>query len=139
MVENHRVGAPKGSNSNVTSKHATIIIASPNRRRELRHLDLHRLRCDLKDFHVRGCDPLARQPDRRWVGFAKHLCGAATDFALRTGVEQDRAGCRGLGIATCCHHRCGWQSFTGKAWFLRHGFLPLEFELVSWMTGAECV
>ncbi|KAG2451847.1 hypothetical protein HYH02_003623 [Chlamydomonas schloesseri] len=42
---------------------------------------------------------------------------------------------RGLAIAPCCHHRCGWRAYTGKRLFRRLGFSPTEFELVSWMTG----
>lgn len=42
---------------------------------------------------------------------------------------------RGLAIAPCCHHRCGWRAYVGKPWFRSHGFSDLDFELVSWMTG----
>ncbi|RMZ54412.1 hypothetical protein APUTEX25_001988, partial [Auxenochlorella protothecoides] len=107
----------------------------------LRHLDLHRLRCDLKDFSLAGCPGLDRPgpsggaPPRSWVGVAKHLCGAASDFALRAAVEQAPRRCRGLGLATCCHHRCSWRAYVGKEWFAERGFAPAEFELVSWMSG----
>ena len=46
------------------------------------------------------------------VACGKHLCGAATDLALRA---VERAGSRngltfdGLAIATCCRHRCCWR------------------------------
>uniref|UniRef100_A0A1D1ZQ98 tRNA:m(4)X modification enzyme TRM13 n=1 Tax=Auxenochlorella protothecoides TaxID=3075 RepID=A0A1D1ZQ98_AUXPR len=109
--------------------------------RALRHLDLHRLRCDLKDFSLAGCPGLDRPgpsggaPPRSWVGVAKHLCGAASDFALRAAVEQAPRRCRGLGLATCCHHRCSWRAYVGKEWFAERGFAPAEFELVSWMSG----
>jgi hypothetical protein len=72
-----------------------------------------------------------------WVVTGKHLCGAATDFALRgcwnaltqqqqqqqqqqqeheqqhQHVEQEglQFDLQGLAIATCCHHRCS-QSLT---------------------------
>ncbi|KAL6778027.1 hypothetical protein ACKKBG_A16640 [Auxenochlorella protothecoides x Auxenochlorella symbiontica] len=114
---------------------------SPPNCRALRHLDLHRLRCDLKDFSLAGCPGLDRPgpsggaPPRSWVGVAKHLCGAASDFALRAAVEQAPRRCRGLGLATCCHHRCSWRAYVGKEWFAERGFAPAEFELVSWMSG----
>ncbi|KAL6778029.1 hypothetical protein ACKKBG_A16640 [Auxenochlorella protothecoides x Auxenochlorella symbiontica] len=107
--------------------------------RALRHLDLHRLRCDLKDFSLAGCPGLDRPgpsggaPPRSWVGVAKHLCGAASDFALRAAVEQAPRRCRGLGLATCCHHRCSWRAYVGKEWFAERGFAPAEFEL-----GGHC-
>ncbi len=44
---------------------------------------------------------------------------------------------RGLAIAPCCHHRCGWRAYVGKPLFRRLGFGPQEFELVSWMTGGS--
>ena len=42
---------------------------------------------------------------------------------------------RGLAIAPCCHHRCGWRAYVGKPLFQRLGFSSDEFELMSWMTG----
>lgn len=44
---------------------------------------------------------------------------------------------RGLAIAPCCHHRCGWRAYVGKPLFRRLGFSPQEFELISWMTGGS--
>ena len=86
----------------------------------------------------------------------KHLCGPATDFALRAAVtqlrlsksegEEEGGRCKihslsGLAIATCCHHCCCWSDFAGKAEFLRFGFTADEFEIVSqcsaWATGGH--
>lgn len=49
--------------------------------RGLRRLDVQRLRCDLKDFLPAGVPGLEKE--QPWVALGKHLCGAATDFALR--------------------------------------------------------
>jgi hypothetical protein len=72
---------------------------------------------------------------RKVVIIAKHLCGVATDMALRSlsaflnyegdsstsasaqtaeSLEQKEKGIlddavRGVSIATCCHHACAWQ------------------------------
>jgi tRNA:m4X modification enzyme len=59
--------------------------------RAMRHLELHRLRCDLADFEPRGVPGL--DAGAAWVGVGKHLCGAATDFALRC-VVRDAARAR---------------------------------------------
>ena len=78
----------------------------------------------------------------RWVGLGKHLCGGATDLALRAaardagsgGGSQPRARvvpCAGLAFATCCHHGATWPSFCGKADFLGAGFTRDNFEVVS--------
>jgi hypothetical protein len=90
-----------------------------------------------------------------FVAIGKHLCGAATDFALRSvfaskprhgdasalhnpikisGSEQ--ACCVGVSIAPCCHFRCSWKAFVGKKAFQELGFGQRDFELMSWMSSA---
>ncbi|XP_054644478.1 tRNA:m(4)X modification enzyme TRM13 homolog [Dunckerocampus dactyliophorus] len=91
------------------------------------------------------------------VGVGKHLCGAATDLALRClletsapqheppmkrlkmsscSVADDRpASCGssgpdpvlGLAVALCCHHRCEWHHYVGQQFFLDLGLGPAEF------------
>lgn len=51
--------------------------------RGMRHLELQRLRCDIKDFDVAQVSGL-QGGAAPWVAFGKHLCGAATDFTLRS-------------------------------------------------------
>lgn len=84
-----------------------------------------------------------------WVAIGKHLCGAATDFTLRSCARELQrrrrsgeqvpagGGVRGLAVATCCHHRCCWQHFVAQEEMLQLGFSPQEFEVIAWMTG-EC-
>merc|ERR1712050_734739 len=52
------------------------------------------------------------------IAQAKHLCGAATDLAMKTlngAIDvTDSKDKFGFGIATCCHHRCDWENYTGK-------------------------
>ncbi|KAF5843100.1 hypothetical protein DUNSADRAFT_2137 [Dunaliella salina] len=79
-----------------------------------------------------------------WMVVGKHLCGAATDYALRgclpslpTGVngapEADvLQRFRGLAIATCCHHRCSWRSYVGKQAFrIRSSSTSNRINLIS--------
>ncbi|BDA42263.1 tRNA:m(4)X modification enzyme TRM13 homolog [Coccomyxa sp. Obi] len=54
---------------------------------------------------------------------------------LRSGNEGRQHGVQGCAVATCCHHRCTWRHYVGKALFRRLGFSAAEFELISWMTG----
>ena len=51
------------------------------------------------------------------------------------GERSGRQGIQGLAVATCCHHRCSWQHYAGKATFIKMGFSPEDFEVMSWMTG----
>ena len=58
--------------------------------RGLRHLEIARLRCDIKDFEPAGV-PGLEGCAAPWVALGKHLCGAATDFTLRCcGRELQR-------------------------------------------------
>ncbi|XP_048832219.1 tRNA:m(4)X modification enzyme TRM13 homolog isoform X2 [Brienomyrus brachyistius] len=98
------------------------------------------------------------------VGVGKHLCGAATDLALRClldsveddeesgepprkrvkqegGAKRDPAAAgevSGLAIALCCHHRCDWRHYVGKEFFRERGLGASEFaafqRMSSWAT-----
>lgn len=111
-----------------------------------------RIRSDIKNLNLEGIPELSL-PKAKWVGCGKHLCGAATDYTIRAclawleskpkqselnaenGKCCDNSRMQGFSVATCCHHRCNWRSFTGKEYFRNEGFLPYQFELISWMTG----
>jgi tRNA:m4X modification enzyme len=129
--------------------------------RRLREKKMQRIRCDIANFEPCGIAGFHKMP--YWVAHGKHLCGAATDLTLRCchmysqGREQqsggeDRQGGSiadgsshekiksasiflGLGIATCCHHRCSWQHYVAQDIILELGFSPEEFEVISYMTA----
>ena len=93
------------------------------------------------------------------VGVSKHLCGAATDLAirclLRTLPRQQQADCRdegskankesamvasgtrllGVAMAMCCHHRCSWSALVGGDFLEGYGFTPADFSLICHMTS----
>lgn len=111
-----------------------------------------RLRVDIADLDVAGVPAL--QPSLPFVAMSKHLCGAASDLALRCclrgGQQQQQGGeeqqassspaaaapvLRGLGIATCCHHLCSWRAYVNKRFFVDLGFTPREFGLIAWLTS----
>ena len=53
------------------------------------------------------------------VGVSKHLCGAATDLALRcletfSASGNAKSKIETILIALCCHHRCDWNIYVGK-------------------------
>ena len=82
------------------------------------------------------------------IGVSKHLCGAATDLALRclaefSASENSRQNATSkietILIALCCHHRCDWNIYVGKEFLLRHGFKTEEFSLLCGLTSwATC-
>lgn len=99
---------------------------------------VHRIRADISEFDIRKLDLLQRA--KHIVGVSKHLCGAATDFAIRcilNGNENDRSDGKteAFIIALCCHHRCAWQPFVGKEFFQKHGVTIDEFTIISKMVG----
>ena len=53
-------------------------------------------------------------PPERLVACAKHLCGGATDIALRS-LKAARAIGVTICVATCCHHRCDAESYVNKS------------------------
>ncbi|GMH33104.1 hypothetical protein BSKO_00938 [Bryopsis sp. KO-2023] len=114
--------------------------------RQTSDVKIQRLRSDIKHFDVTGIPEIGTAKSA-WIGCGKHLCGAATDFTLRASLsgfskqanspEMSQGGnnLKGIAVATCCHHRCGWKSYVGKKLFREAGFSPQEFEMISWMTG----
>ena len=79
-----------------------------------------RVKLGIEDVDLGGLrDQLA--PGRRLVVFAKHLCGAATDYALRAVAAacDSRAADGGpvaVVLGSCCHHRCTWAAYPARRW-----------------------
>ena len=100
----------------------------------------------------------------RVAAFGKHLCGGATDLSLRAlatafagqGAEAEEPSVApttqpnalplalapraselsAIAIATCCHHSCSWESYTGKLWWTRTlGASAAEFEVAARLTA----
>ena len=73
-----------------------------------------RVRGDLADVDLAKVDALGTLAV---VGVAKHLCGSASDLALKALDSLPAGTWRGLALATCCHHRCDWSSYVGRDYF----------------------
>lgn len=98
--------------------------------RTLRRMDgVHvvRARCDVSDLDLATAVTTLFPEDsvdvtpRPLVVVAKHLCGGATDMALRSALRcSTREGIilAGVCLAPCCHHSCTWRSYVNKN-FLR--------------------
>ena len=77
---------------------------------------------------------------------AKHLCGLATDLAVSSvhslfrnsedGTSPGGPLFHGLAIATCCHHACSWEDYTGVDWLCgSKGFTEREFNVMKQWSG----
>ncbi|XP_040580244.1 tRNA:m(4)X modification enzyme TRM13 homolog [Lepeophtheirus salmonis] len=93
---------------------------------------VRRIRTDIADLVLGKIDEA-----KAVVGLSKHLCGAATDLALRC-LSSSSSKVKGVIIALCCHHRCSWSSYAGKTFYKKH-FEPNEFYLIRGLTSwATC-
>ena len=74
----------------------------------------------------------AYAPGRPIVVVAKHLCGAASDFALRAVI----AACAGphppvaVVLGTCCHQLCNWRAYPNRAYLEALGISARQFGLL---------
>ncbi|XP_008335479.1 tRNA:m(4)X modification enzyme TRM13 homolog isoform X1 [Cynoglossus semilaevis] len=128
----------------VDGKHQDVGVEFERLQVDIQHLDLSKV-------------PLLQTKKLPLVGVGKHLCGAATDLALRCllerpGHEEESEprhkrmrtmdpGCGsvlGLAVALCCHHRCEWRHYVGQEFFLKQGLGEMEFSafcrMSSWAT-----
>ncbi|XP_047515554.1 tRNA:m(4)X modification enzyme TRM13 homolog isoform X3 [Pieris napi] len=99
-----------------------------------------RLRADLAHL-ILDLVP-AVQKSESIVGFAKHLCGVATDFSLRCLASANTLPkTRGMLIATCCHHRCSSNGYVAHKHLTELGIDKREFNImlgiVSWATCGD--
>lgn len=118
--------------------------------------------CEPSSFQGRPPFRIAPPPPHR-VAVAKHLCGCATDFALRSIVAAGRLadGARdgaGAGpddaaaaagtpavstpghmdtvmVATCCHHRCTWDTYVNRPFLEAAGIDADDFRLLTVLSG----
>jgi tRNA:m4X modification enzyme len=67
---------------------------------------------------------------QKCVCMSKHLCGPACDLAIasvsRVQPPIRRPPCA---LASCCHYLCTWESFSGKAFWLKLGLDQQDFEV----------
>lgn len=95
---------------------------------------VQRIRADISDLNLNKLEIV--QKSKQLIGVSKHLCGAATDLALRCILNgNETIKTRGFLIALCCHHRCSWKSFVGKKFFLDNEITQKEFSIITKMVG----
>ncbi|KAH8407241.1 hypothetical protein KR222_011125 [Zaprionus bogoriensis] len=94
---------------------------------------VQRIRADIADLQLAKLPELQRT--RRNVALSKHLCGAATDLTLRCILGDEACTTDYILIALCCHHRCSWRSYVGKAWLQAAGITPRQFAIITKMVS----
>lgn len=130
--------------TNADEKSKIIIIekSSPKHKKDnkiSRHSDkIKRIRADISDLVLDKLD-LVNEVNQI-VGITKHLCGAATDLALRCLINTKQCNSKVDGgvFTFCCHHRCRWIPYTGKIFFQENGLDIDDFVIMcgmaSWAT-----
>ncbi|XP_052774207.1 tRNA:m(4)X modification enzyme TRM13 homolog isoform X2 [Mya arenaria] len=117
---------------------------------------MERIRIDIEHLRLDKVTCLC-ESDRSVVAFGKHLCGPATDLALRCVTEtlaqetqhgegaprkrlkSESRQLAGAVIALCCHHRCAWRPYVGKGFFQECGLTARDFQVIASMSSwATC-
>ncbi|KAI4477690.1 hypothetical protein M0804_012518 [Polistes exclamans] len=109
-------------------------------KKEQHNIYVKRIRADIADLQLGSIPEIKHFVNK--VGIAKHLCGTATDLAIRCltqAIDNKSIGSNyGLVIAFCCHHKCEYKSYIGKEYLKKCKFLPNEFPILcsiaSWAT-----
>lgn len=107
-------------------------------RREHHGPSFERYRLDIRDLYLPQLPSIQDlQRPMQLVIISKHLCGGATDLALRCAVEgqRDTGKVRAILIALCCHHRLMWNDYVGKEFFARNNLSPKDFSLIRTLTS----
>ena len=101
-----------------------------------------RYRIDIRDLHLPELPAISQvEPRPHIVIISKHLCGSATDLALRCArhAHQVNGQVRAVIIALCCHHRVVWNDYVGKRFFHRTNLTSKDFSVIraltSWCTS----
>ena len=96
-----------------------------------------RYRLDIRDLYLPELPSIKdAEPPADVVIVSKHLCGSATDLALRCAMnaQEDMGRVRAIIIALCCYHRLMWNDYVGKEFFRRMNLTPKDFSLIRALT-----
>lgn len=109
-------------------------------------LQVERIRIDIQHLFLGKVQSIQEKIDNV-VGVSKHLCGGATDLAIKclmNSLISERNGEKvkhnifGMLMALCCHHQCSWDTYIGKEFLEKHSFTERDFKLMccvaSWAT-----
>ncbi|KAJ8967841.1 hypothetical protein NQ317_005512 [Molorchus minor] len=132
----------KATESNTGSTVLLIERASPKHKRDnklAKTIDqVQRIRADIADLILDKVNAIGKTENI--VGVTKHLCGEATDLALRClgNIRENKDKLQGVIFSFCCHHRCRWIPYTGREFFEENQLSKDNFNIMcnmaSWAT-----
>lgn len=107
-------------------------------RREDQGPSFERYRLDIRDLYLSELPTIKNSQEQKHVVIiSKHLCGGATDLALRCAVngQNQSKNIQAIVIALCCHHRLMWNDYVGKEFFSKNNLTPKDFSLIRTLTS----
>lgn len=110
--------------------------------RQDQSINLERLRIDIEDLNLHAIESLK---GHQYLAIGKHLCGSATDLAIRCcfpyqhnlnkKVLSSNCYLQGLALATCCHHLCQWNSYINTSLLSERGITKEDFDAITWFSS----
>ncbi len=98
-----------------------------------------RVRMDIRHCHVPSLPCVSSPADdtKHCTIVAKHLCGVASDLAIRSLSHYSKrlSRMRGVGIATCCHHACNFRDYVGHQWLEEQDISLQEFDILKYWSA----
>ena len=97
-----------------------------------------RYRLDIRDFYLSELPSIKNtQVQLNIIIVSKHLCGSATDLALRCAInaKNNQQNIRAIIITLCCYHRLKWNDYVGKEFFYRMNLTSKDFSLIRTLTS----
>lgn len=105
-----------------------------------RQASFERYRMDIRHCYLPKLPLVITAPDaietRKVAVIAKHLCGVASDMAIRSLCHLEGGPYRkGLALATCCHHACQFDDYVGRDWLVSLGVTRAEFDVFKYWSS----
>ena len=114
---------------------------------------VQRYQLDIKDLHIAALPSLS-SPSASTTAHAvligKHLCGSALDFCINAMLHSFHSSApslptspppplvSGLCIASCCHHRCTFDSYCNPGWLHSHHIDRQQFAVLTRLSSWAC-
>ena len=142
------------------SKHVLLEMEARRNKADMFHRDnpfFHRFRSNVGDFNLAKIKDIMVEQIKssqkytleqveefqkelagtKLVGVCKHMCGMATDLSISSMMNASlEIPIGGAVLATCCHHKCSYETFQNINFFKNMGFTPQEtsqiFKVSSW-------
>ena len=92
--------------------------------------EFKRIKCDLQHIDLTKVSEL---DNSEIIVIGKHICGGALDFSLRSFNKLSNI--KGVVLATCCHHRCTWETISNQQYFKDLSVSSFEFERIARFTS----